>query len=926
MKNVRGGAGILRPVYALAVFLTLSNAFGILPPERAMLINYDKRFGMSPDTLSQRDSAVVQLRQQVEDVRVDFDEKTGAPKWIYSAEGFLSGPDGTGPGISPGTLAALPADDPNRIAKAFLNDHTNLFGFGAEALDSAVIKREFITPHNRVRTVVWEQQLDGVPVFEGLLTAHVTEKDELISMASQFLSNLATAADKGTPQRAALQAAPTVSAANAVALAARDVGEALDTADIAAVAAPADSDPAKLQRFQAPVLAGETEARLVWLPINDTSLRLCWQVILTSQSRSEMFLILLDTETGETLLRHCLTDYISPATYRVFTGDSPGPMTPGPATPSTVQAPIVPRVLVTLSALDTNASPNGWIDDGVNETRGNNVDAHTDLNADNVADLPRPQGSPSRVFDFAIDFNQAPVSYKDASVTELFYLNNWIHDKYYQLGFTEAAGNFQNNNFGRGGLGNDAVQADAQDGSGTDNANFSTPPDGSAGRMQMYVFTAPTPDRDGDLDAEIVIHEYTHGLSNRRVGGGVGISALQPSGMGEGWSDFYASTLLAEPGDDVNGTYSTGGYVTYLLSGLTQNYYYGIRRYPYCTDTNKNPLTFKDIDPAQASLHPGVPRSPIIGTTANEVHNMGEVWCNTLWEARANLVNKYGFAIGNQLILKLVTDGMNFSPANPNFLQARDAILQADQVDNGGANVGELWAAFAKRGMGFTATSPVSSTTVGLHEAFDVPFRPMTLVLPSPVSETTNFFIGQGLLFFKTPSATNVLIKLTNSNPHEISLQSTLIMPAGQTSAVVLIKVIDDSDLDGTQSATVTASDGERQRRAHGQRCGEPDFQRHLRNPGAVDGDHPGRTNVGQLQPDRRGRHADRRRSIGHHHGARGELDRRHGHGHRPRQRKQPVGGRLAAAGAGRQWPPPQRRRGQHFRDTADQSGCVAAF
>jgi uncharacterized repeat protein (TIGR01451 family) len=806
MKNVQGGAGILRPIYALAFFLTLSNAFGVLPPERAMLINYDKRFGVSPDTLSQRDSAVAQLRQQVEDVRVDFDEKTGAPKWIHSAEGFLSGPDGTGPGISPATLAALPADDPNRITKAFLNDHTNLFGFGAEVLDSAVVKREFITPHNQVRTVVWEQQLDGIPVFEGLLTAHVTEKDELISMASQFLSNPATAADNGTPQRAALQAAPTVSAANAVALAARDVGEVLDTADIAAVAAPADSDPAKLQHFQAPVLTGESEARLVWLPMNDTSLRLCWQVILTSRSRSEMFLILLDTETGETLLRHCLTDYISPATYRVFTSDSPAPMTPGPATPSTIQAPIVPRVLVTLSALDTNASPNGWIDDGVNETRGNNVDAHTDLNADDVADLPRPQGSPSRVFDFPIDFTQAPASYTSASVTELFYLNNWIHDKYYQLGFTEAAGNFQNNNFGRGGLGNDAVQADAQDGSGTDNANFSTPPDGSAGRMQMYIFTGATPDRDGDLDAEIVIHEYTHGLSNRRVGGGVGISALQSGGMGEGWSDFYASTLLAEAGDDVNGTYSTGGYVTYLLSGLTQNYYYGIRRYPYCTDTNKNPLTFKDIDPAQANLHSGIPRSPIIGTTANEVHNMGEVWCNTLWEARANLVNKYGFAVGNQLILKLVTDGMNFSPANPNFLQARDAILQADQVDNGGANVGELWAAFAKRGMGFTATSPVSSTTVGLHEAFDVPFLPMTLVLPSPVSETTNYFVGQGLLYFKTPSATNVLIKLTNSNPHEISLQSTLIMPAGQTSAVVLVKVIDDSDLDGTQSATVTAS------------------------------------------------------------------------------------------------------------------------
>ena len=106
-------------------------------------------------------------------------------------------------------------------------------------------------------------------------------------------------------------------------------------------------------------------------------------------------------------------------------------------------------------------------------------------------------------------------------------------------------------NFGRGGLGNDAVQADAQDGVGTDNANFSTPSDGSPGRMQMYLFSGPTPDRDGDLDHEVVLHEYTHGLSNRRVGGGVGISSLQPRGMGEGWSDWYARSLLSEPGDDL---------------------------------------------------------------------------------------------------------------------------------------------------------------------------------------------------------------------------------------------------------------------------------------------------------------------------------------------------------------------------------------
>ena len=97
------------------------------------------------------------------------------------------------------------------------------------------------------------------------------------------------------------------------------------------------------------------------------------------------------------------------------------------------------------------------------------------------------------------------------------------------------------------------------------------------------------------------MHEYTHGLSTRLVGGGAGIDALQTAGMGEGWSDFYALALLTDPAADVDGVYPMGAYVTYhgFGSQFDQNYYYGIRRYPYCTDTNKNPLMFADIDPGK---------------------------------------------------------------------------------------------------------------------------------------------------------------------------------------------------------------------------------------------------------------------------------------------------------------------------------------
>src|SRR6185436_18766452 len=101
-------------------------------------------------------------------------------------------------------------------------------------------------------------------------------------------------------------------------------------------------------------------------------------------------------------------------------------------------------------------------------------------------------------------------------------------------------------------------------------------------------------------------------------------------------SDFYALSLLSEPNDSPTAVYGYGGYVTFNFFGLAENYYFGIRHFPYATDMSKNPFTFKDIDPSQISSHPGVPRSsvysPFNASEADEVHHQGEVWCVTLWE------------------------------------------------------------------------------------------------------------------------------------------------------------------------------------------------------------------------------------------------------------------------------------------------------
>ena len=682
-----------------------------------MLPNIDKRVSAAP--IGSHRAAANALEARVPGVKVEFEGVTGAPKFVRPASGFLTGPGGVGGAVRAETAAQLKPDDALRPLKGFLIEHRALFGHGPEVLDESRKTRDYVDTHNGLRTVVWQQQLNGVPVFHSLLKAHVTKRGELVNVGSAFVRDLAGAS-------AAAKAAATkqaISAAQAIVAAAAESGDKVPTATVSAIAPAQGAE--KKQAFRARNIF-EPRVQQVWLPLKEQTLRLCWQVIHTSRSRGEGFLTLVDAETGEVLLRHGLTNYLTDATYSVFTSDSPSPFTPGHPTPQSGQPPIVPRSLETTAALNPVASPFGWIADGANETRGNNVDAHTDTNNDNAPDLPRPQGSPDRVFNPPLDLSAAPSTYKAAAVVNLFYWNNRIHDRFYELGFTPAAGNFQTNTNGEGGAGNDAVQADAQDGSGTDNANFYTPPDGQAPRMQMYIFSGPKPNRDGDFDQEIVIHEYTHGLSNRLVGGGSGISALQPSGMGEGWSDFYGLCLLAEAGDDVNGTYPVGGYASYQIGGpsFTTNYYFGIRRYPYSTNLSKNPLTFKDIDPDRASSHAGVPVSPIFaGIPAQEVHAMGEVWCSALWEVRAQLIAKAGGVIpGNDLVLQLVTDGMKLAPANPTYLQARDAILQADDVLTGGANRDPIWAGFAKRGMGFSASGPLDpDTTNGINEAFDLP-------------------------------------------------------------------------------------------------------------------------------------------------------------------------------------------------------------
>ena len=150
---------------------------------------------------------------------------------------------------------------------------------------------------------------------------------------------------------------------------------------------------------------------------------------------------------------------------------------------------------VVLNPQDDDASPFGWHDDNGADgaeytiTRGNNVYASDDKDDDNNPGAS-PSGGSTLAFTAPFDKRQSAVNYLEASTINLFYANNVMHDVWWHYGFDEASGNFQTNNYGNGGIGNDAVNADAQDGSGTNNANMSTPPDGFNPRMQMYIWNS----------------------------------------------------------------------------------------------------------------------------------------------------------------------------------------------------------------------------------------------------------------------------------------------------------------------------------------------------------------------------------------------------------------------------------------------------
>lgn len=435
-------------------------------------------------------------------------------------------------------------------------------------------------------------------------------------------------------------------------------------------------------------------AKLVYIAQKDESLVLTWRV--ETDIMDNWLLTYIDAKTGEDI--HGIVDYVSDlATYNVYPW--------GVNDPSEGS-----RQLIT-DPWNSKASEFAYHSDGTinyTTTRGNNAIAQSNPSG-GTAYLNNYRPTRTNLnFDFQYSTSMAtPSAYADASITQLFYTSNIFHDLLYLLGFTEAAGNFETNNNGQGGRGADFVILNTQDGSGTNNANFASPADGQPGRMRMYLFTSSTPRRDASFEAGIVIHEYTHGVSNRLTGGPANagcLNSLESGGMGEGWSDFFATAIRLKRGDTRATDYVMGAWAT--------NNPAGIRPVKYSTSMTTNPYTYTTVNSQTA------------------VHAIGTTWASILYEVLWNLIDKHGkndgtwpqFSAagvptdGKFLAMKLVIDGMTLQPCNPTFVSARDAIIDADRILTGGSNRCELWKGFAKRGLGSGASynggRRLASTTI----------------------------------------------------------------------------------------------------------------------------------------------------------------------------------------------------------------------
>jgi len=411
-------------------------------------------------------------------------------------------------------MPALAAADATTAARQHVERLAGAWSVAAGAVPTLESLGEVKLPSGTI--VRLRQTIDGVPVdaAEGGELRVMVRKDGSMIAASGKLISAATS----RPQVASFSKQ---SDASAIARAVSDVYKVSFPTSALAAGSSAASAAATGATTGARFLSGQagqinvslSRARQAWFP-EGKQLIASWVVegyaSDASSTTGEAFRRVIAADDGRVLSRTNLTADVA-FTYRVFaetTGELhpfDGPIvdvTPHPTgLPNTVPYPgfVLPN-LVTVDGLNHpggSATPDPWLISGRTETIGNNIEAYTDISPPDgltFGDFRATITGPA-TFDRIYDTSLSALSSQGqqmSAITQLFYTFNWLHDFWYDAGFTEAAGNAQNLNFNRGGEDRDAMNVEAQDnanGGSRNNANMSTPSDGFPPRMQVFVWT-----------------------------------------------------------------------------------------------------------------------------------------------------------------------------------------------------------------------------------------------------------------------------------------------------------------------------------------------------------------------------------------------------------------------------------------------------
>ena len=377
----------------------------------------------------------------------------------------------------------------------------------AQDFNDYIITNSHVSQRSNLTHFYLNQRFQGIEIKNAVLSIHLDKEGKLVNLNNQFLLDLSSRISVKTPA---------ISASDAITIVAQNLNYNItNILELIRV----EVGPSMKHTFgKAGISQIDIPVKLIYQPIQNGAIKLAWDVSILETTGNDWWSIRVDAVSGEILDQENWTlncnfhekdpsaDHLNctgsdfhftkfknyktignnimvPNSYNVF--------------PLGIESPNHGNRILEVDPADNLASPYGWHDtNGIvgaefTTTKGNNTESKDDLLGDDEATIGNfADGTSNLTFDFSLNNSLPPSANINASLTNLFYWNNIMHDVWYQYGFDEAAGNFQQNNYGRGGIGNDFVRADGLDGEGNNNANFSTPSDGSKPRMQMFLWNA----------------------------------------------------------------------------------------------------------------------------------------------------------------------------------------------------------------------------------------------------------------------------------------------------------------------------------------------------------------------------------------------------------------------------------------------------